>query len=177
MKKTFYYVDAKYINYLKEIEINARGFTTVPNVEYSNHNKFVYGVIMEINNIDYYVPISSYKKTQQDNLLIKIESHKKSVIRGSMRFNYMIPVPKQCLIPVDFNSDCFTEQDKIMLRKEYKSCLHLLSKAQKKAVKTYQRVLLGKDEQLIKNSCMFDVLEEACKNYVDKINTNSENSG
>ena len=54
MKKTFYYVDGKYIQYLKEVEIKERGFTTVPNVEYANHRKFVYGVIMEVNNINYF---------------------------------------------------------------------------------------------------------------------------
>lgn len=169
MKKMFYYVDEKYIQYLKEVEIKERGFTTVPNVEYTNHKKFVYGVIMEVNNIDYFVPSSSYKKAQQDNLLIKIEDHKKYIVRGSMRFNYMIPVPKKCLIPVDFNGEDFDEREKIMLRKEYKSCLHMLSKAQKKAVKTYYRVNQGADENLIKNSCMFNVLERAYISYLDKM--------
>lgn len=32
--------------------------------------------------------------------------------RGSMRFNFMIPIPKQCLIPVDFKDSMFTEQEK-----------------------------------------------------------------
>ena len=71
---------------------------------------------MKINDIDYYVPITSYKKSQQDNILIKIESHKKLVIKGSMRFNYMIAVPSGCLVPVDFSSDVFTHEDRIMLR-------------------------------------------------------------
>ena len=61
MKISFYYVKAEYIQYLKETEIKVRGFTTVPYVEYANHNKFVYGVVMKINDIDYYVPITSYK--------------------------------------------------------------------------------------------------------------------
>lgn len=170
MKKSFYYVDANYIQYLKETEINARGFTTVPNVEYSNHNKFVYGIIMTVNDIEYYVPISSYKKSQEDNLLIKIEDHKKLMVRGSMRFNYMIPVPHKCLVAVDFNSKEFSEQDKVMLRKEYKACLRLLSQAQKRASKTYERVIKGENEQLIKNSCMFQLLEVACKKYSENNN-------
>ena len=62
MKKSFYYVDANYIQYLKEIEINKRGFTTVPNVEYHTHNKFVYGMVMEIDGAEYYVPIPLYRK-------------------------------------------------------------------------------------------------------------------
>ena len=169
MKKSFYYVNADYIQYLKETEIKARGFTTVPNVEYANHNKFIYGMIMEVNGVNYYVPISSYKKSQEDNLLIKIEDHKKLVVRGSMRFNFMIPVPKKCLVPVDFNGSQFTEQDKIMLRKEYKACLKMLSQAQRRAQKTYERVLKNEDEQLIRNSCMFLLLEEAYKVYSETV--------
>jgi len=34
MKISFYYVDEKYIHYLKETEINARGFTCIANMEY-----------------------------------------------------------------------------------------------------------------------------------------------
>ncbi len=168
MKISFYYVDEDYINYLKEVEINSRGFTTVPNVRYANSSKFVYGVVLKIDDIDYYVPISSYKKSQEDNIIIKIEDHKKLVARGSMRFNYMIPIPKQCLIPVDFKDSMFTEQEKVMLQKEYKACKKLLVQAQKRAKKTYDKVLAGLDTELLKNSCDFKLLEEACKNYSPK---------
>ncbi len=165
MKISFYYVEPDYINYLKKVEIEKRGFTTVPNVEYANKNKFVYGVILKINSVDYYVPITSYTKSQKDNILIKIDDHKKLVPVASMRFNYMIPVPKRCLISVDFNSSQFTEKEKIMLRKEYKACLLVISKAQKKAQATYDRVISGKDDILIRNSCDFKLLEEACIKY------------
>ena len=166
MKISFYYVDTDYINYLKDIEINDRGFTTVPNVEYTKKHKFVYGVVLSINDVNYYVPISSYKKQQEDNLLIKIENHKKMTVAGSMRFNYMIPVPKACLTAVDFSSSDFTEQEKVMLRKEYKACLKMLSQIQKRAKKTYDRVLSGRNEELIKNSCRFELLEKACRDYI-----------
>lgn len=33
----FYYVDTKYIDYLKQYEISHRGFTCVPNVTYDAH--------------------------------------------------------------------------------------------------------------------------------------------
>lgn len=72
MKIGFYYVDINYINYLKEIEIEKRGFTTVPNVEYTSRNKFLYGAVMEIDGINYYVPVSSYTKKQKDNIQIKV---------------------------------------------------------------------------------------------------------
>lgn len=70
MKVSFYYVDEKYIEYLKEAEIQQRGYTTVPNVSYTNKSKFVYGIVLSMNDISYYVPVSSYMKQQENNLLI-----------------------------------------------------------------------------------------------------------
>lgn len=164
MKISFYNVEEEYIQFLKEAEINERGFTCVPNMEYNTNDKFVYGVVMNINDVDYYVPFSHYDKQQEDNILIKVDYHKKIKVAGSLRFNYMFPVPKRCLTPLIFSA--FSEDRKILLRKEYKSCLHLLPQIQKKAAKTYQRVISGKDEELTNNSCMFLLLEKLCKEYI-----------
>ena len=80
MKICFYYVDENYINYLKETEINVRGFTTVPNVRYSGRSKFVYGAVLEVNNVLYYVPVSHYNKDREYNLLIKIKHRQKTEV-------------------------------------------------------------------------------------------------
>ena len=68
----FYDVDTEYVNYLKATEIAKRGFTRVPDVEYKNERKMVCGVVLEINGCKYYVPVSSYKKKQPNNLLIRL---------------------------------------------------------------------------------------------------------
>lgn len=75
MKIAFYYVDIDYINYLKQKEIEYRGFTTIPNFEY---------------------------------------------------------------------------------------------KLQKQAQKTYKNVMLGEDKKLLENSCAFEILEEAYREYIKK---------
>jgi len=62
MKIAFYFVDEDYIDYLKNYEIKHRGFTTVPNVVYTNRNKFLYGAVLEIEHKKYFVPVSSYSK-------------------------------------------------------------------------------------------------------------------
>lgn len=165
MKISFYYVDEEYVQYLKEVELSKRGFTCIPNMEYHKHDKFVYGVVLSVNGVDYYVPFSHYDRQQEDNVLIKVDYHKKLKVAGSLRFNYMFPVPKNCLTPVVFSD--FTEDRKVLLRKEYKACLSSLSKIQKKAIKTYERVVNGNNDELAKNSCMFLELEEACKKYTN----------
>ena len=168
MKISFYYVDDEYIKYLKNVEIAERGFTTIPNMEYHVHDKFVYGIVMTINYVDYYVPFSHYDKQQEDNILIIVDYHKKKKVAGSLRFNYMFPVPKRCLTPVDFS--VFEKDREILLRKEYKSCLSMLSRIQKRAIKTYNRVIEGNDDELIKNSCLFSILEDACMKYTCILN-------
>ena len=161
LKISFYYVNGDYIEYLKNIEVQKRGFTTVPNVSYGNRRKFVYGAVLEISSRCYYVPVSSYTKAQRDNLIIKVKDHNKLISVGSLRFNYMIPVPKDCLLPLDFKSEEFSQEYKILLEKEYKFCKTNRSRIQKLAKKTYERIISAEDEELVRNSCMIKTLEEA----------------
>lgn len=168
MKIAFYFVDERYINFLKETEIQSRGFTTVPNVVYANRNKFLYGAVLNIDGMSYLVPVSSYTKKQQDNILIKISDHHKEKVVGSLRFNYMIPVPDKCLIAFDFKHDIFSEQRRVFIEKEYRYCKSKLSAIQKAAKKTYQRVVNASDDNLVKNSYDFKLLERAYIEYIDK---------
>lgn len=43
-----------------------------------------------------YVSVSSFDKKQEANILIRIPEDEKE-IKGSLRFNYMIPVPEECI--------------------------------------------------------------------------------
>lgn len=92
----FYRVDEKYNEFLQEYERKYRGITRVPNVRYSDRNKFSFGAVLSINEIKYYVSVSSFEKKQEANILIRVPGDKKE-IKGSLRFNYMIPVPDMYL--------------------------------------------------------------------------------
>ena len=169
MKLSFYYVDQGHIEYLKEKEIEYRGFTTVPNLKYASKTKFVYGVVMQIGELNYFVPVTSYNRSKEDNIVIKVTEHKRMKLVGSLRFNYMIPVPGFCLTPVNFKDTSFSEEYKILLDKEYRYLKKNvgIGTIQKQAKKTYEKVLGGTDLQLIKNSCAFQLLERACLEYID----------
>ena len=54
----FYHIDEKYIKFLQQYEKQKRGITKVPNIKYSDHNKFAFGAVMKINDIHYYVSVS-----------------------------------------------------------------------------------------------------------------------
>ena len=158
----FYYVDSEYIEYLKQIERRERGFTCVPNVSYSNRKKFVFGAVLRIQSHDYFVPVSSYSKKQQDVILMK--DKKTSKVLGSLRFTYMIPVPRVCCRKMDINS--LGDVHSIAhVSKELAFCRRNRDKIFRQAEKTYKRVTEKADEALVRNSCDFQLLENACAEY------------
>ena len=83
-----------YNQYLQRYEKEKRGVTKVPNIRYTERNKFAFGAVMQVKEINYYVPISSFDKKQEANILIRIPGDEKEV-KGSLRFNYMVPVPEE----------------------------------------------------------------------------------
>lgn len=98
MALSFYDIDKDYVKYLQKEEMNERDFTKVPNIEYpGNLSKFTCGVVLDVHEYKYYVPVSSYKMQKPDNILINIESERYNKVKGALRFNYMFPVPDECI--------------------------------------------------------------------------------
>lgn len=96
----FYYVEDEYINFLKKKEIEKRNFTRVPNVHYWNTKKFVFGAVLEINNMLYFAPVTSYAKSQEDLILLRDKKDNKilgSIWIDELRYNFysrlIIPIP------------------------------------------------------------------------------------
>ena len=162
----FYRIDEKYNNYLQEYEKRVRGITKVPNIRYKDRNKFAFGAVLEINDIKYYVSISSFSKKQEANILIRIPGDRKE-IKGSLRFNYMVPVPEQCikrLVIKDIEDKKYRE----LLNKEYRFCIDNAERIQKKADKVYKMVTENRKQILTDNSCAFKILEDAYQKYIKK---------
>ncbi|MCX4378226.1 MAG: type III toxin-antitoxin system ToxN/AbiQ family toxin [Lachnospiraceae bacterium] len=163
MEICFYHINNDYINFLKKYEREKVRYTCVPNIQYKTSDKFVFGAVMDINGINYFVPVSSYGKKQEDVILIR-DKKKKTDILGSLRFAYMLPVPRPCLIKLDINS-IVNEYSKTHISKELAFCRRERDKIFKQAEKTYFRVISKVNEQLVKNSCDFKVLEQAYIEY------------
>lgn len=161
-KTDFYYVDGEYIEYLKRTEEKSRGFTCVPNVHYWNTDKFVFGAVLLINDIQYFVPVTSYSKPQQDLILLRDKKNNK--VLGSIRFNYMIPVPANCLHKLNI-ADLPTVQSKAHASKELAFCRRNRDRIYKTAKNTYMRVKSGRYPELTKNSCDFELLKKAYNEY------------
>ena len=171
-KINFYYVDTNYINFLKQAEMDARGFTCVPNIQYGGKSlKFVYGAVLNINDVQYFVPVSSqYGKHGEYNLDIKTKGKVK--YKGSLRFPYMIPVPSGCLKPLLID-EIPQQNRKIRTSKELAFCRKNKDKIERMALHTYEAVIKGKNPKLLSNSCDFKLLEEKCKDYINNLSQDS----
>lgn len=160
----FYTVDLEYVDYLKKSEEEHRGFSRIPNMDYGKQRKpkFLCGIVLQINEQDYYVPVSSYKEKKPDNFLVEAANGQ---VVSSLRFNYMFPVPKDLIS----ERKIATEPDqayRALLSQELQYCIKNQDEIRRLAERTYKRVLLGKNPGLVANSCDFLLLEERCATYM-----------
>ena len=152
----FYEVDKDYIAYLQQYD------SKVPNVSYHKNNKFVCGIVLNVNGYDYYAPISSNKKQQKTNILIK---DRNKTTLSSIKFSFMFPANNNYLTEMDFQS--IQKQDIAyynLLSKEYKFCKNNKGRIYKKAQQVYK---MGCNPQhpYHKVCCNFKILEQNCNNY------------
>lgn len=134
----FYRINEDYNKFLQKYEKKKRGVTKVPNIRYTDHNKFAFGAVMQVKGLNYYVSVSSFNKRQEANLLIRVPGDKEEV-KGSLRFNYMVPVPDECLEKLIIK-DVKDEKYRLLLNKEYQFCMDNAERIQKKPIK-YMRWL------------------------------------
>lgn len=160
----FYRIDEEYNRFLQKYEKEKRGVTKVPNIKYSERDKFAFGVVLKIGFINYYVSVSSFDKKQEANILIRVPGDTREV-KGSLRFNYMIPVPDSCVEKLVIK-DIKDEKYRILVNKEYKFCMDNVDRIQKKANKIYEMVTANRKQILTDNSCDFKILEQGCMEYI-----------
>lgn len=179
MKIQFYYVKDEYMDFIQNFEKQNRGFVCVPNMKYANKDKFVFGAVLNVNGISYFVPVSTKRnKNEQYNLNIKTKD-KFNPVKASLRFQFMFPVPHNCLIKQNKN-ETYINSDaeyKGLVAKELAFCRKNKDKIEKMAQKTYDDFCNGKVRKAESNFCDFLLLEQAyiefCKNYEPKISQQS----
>lgn len=154
----FYRIDEAYNKYLQEYEKEKRGVTKVPNIRYTDRNKFAFGAVLQINGMNYYVYVSSFSKKQEANILIRVPGDQKEV-KGSLRFNYMVPVPDECIERLVIK-EIKDEKYRLLLNKEYQFCKDNAERIQKKAGRIYEMVITNCKQILTDNSCAFRILED-----------------
>lgn len=104
--------------------------------------------------------------TKVPNILIRVPGDEKEV-KGSLRFNYMVPVPDECVEKLVIK-DVMDEKYRLLLNKEYRFCVDNAERIQKKANKIYNMVTTNRKQILTDNSCAFHILEDGCREYIEK---------
>ena len=111
------------------------------------------------NGINYFVPVSSKIKNNNNTIIIK-SSGRKPESKGSLRFAYMIPIPKQMLKSLKIN-EIKDNNKKRLLQIELAFCRRNKDRITKQAAKTYDTLTSTKSDKLKNNSCDFKILEDA----------------
>lgn len=153
----FYDIDENYVKYLQTID------GQVPNIHYSTNNKFVCGVVLNIDGVDYYAPISHTTKKYQTSLLI----YNKSIPISSIRFSFMIPAYDEVLTELNFSE--ISKRDKKyadLLKTEYDYCRINKATIYQKAQAVY-KIGCNKEHKLNYTCCDFKKLESEYMKYKD----------
>lgn len=148
----FYEIDKEYAKYLKTFD------KQVPNLEYQSNNKFSCGIVYNINGFDYFAPVSSFNMKQKTNFVIKDKGKDIS----SIRFCFMLPVPKTEYTLCDFSSKKQTYID--LVNAEYSYCKSNASEIYLLAEKVYN-IGANRNHPLAYTCCDFKLLEQKCKEY------------
>ena len=129
-------------------------------IHYASHDKSLCGVVLAVNNCNYYAPISSFSQKQFSNMLIY---HKGKSI-GSIRFSYMFPCLDTVLEEKNFNLEPDVKYREL-LNNEWTFCNSNYEAILKKAGYIYKRYMSGKDAKLKSHCCNFPLLEVKMREY------------
>ena len=153
---SFYYVDLEYVDYLRRYE------TKIPHIRYDDNDKFVCGVVLHVNNLDYFAPISS--KIHKQQMCTRILNETGDAI-ATIKFNFMFPAPPETVTMVDI-SEIRREDPSYanLLQKEYEFCRANEKQIIEKAKKAYS-IGHNPNHFLNKHCCDFALLEQKSKDY------------
>jgi hypothetical protein F3_02061 len=162
----FYTINDNYINYISDFD---------KHIAYNKNQTRPYvGVIIIIESYFYFAPLFSPKvkhKNYKDNLtFFKIQETKTKKYLGLIRFSDMIPVPLECITPLDFKNKNYGYKRLIHEQYSYINTSENRIKILKKAQKLYSIVtnsINNKTSKFYKSlSCDFKVLEEKYLEYI-----------
>lgn len=92
----FYDIDVDYADYLRGFEPH------IPQFNYASNQKFLCGIVLDLNGIQYYAPVSHNQKTYPTSYPIR--HTRTGVVLGTIRFNYMFPAPTRVVTRKDFQA-------------------------------------------------------------------------
>ena len=172
-KLKWYVVDKEYVNYLREFD------DKVENINYNKKLKPYIGILITIDELDYYVPISSAKekhyKIKEGIEFIKIKQDDK--ILGVLNLNNMIPISNDNVKELEYKDieqyrNFTNDREKSLyisfLNFELNLINNKIEKIKKNAMKLYKEKINNPESNVSKRCCNFRLLEEKNKSYNKK---------
>ena len=169
-KFKWYIANKKYVNYLRKFD------SKVEKIEYDNKLKPYIGIVIKINDFNYYVPVSSPKEKhynmKEDMDFIKIMQ--KNKIIGVLNLNNMIPILDKYILKLKYvDIEKYRKFDSQIEKRKYISFLNLelylinqkAAKIRKAALKLYKEKINNPKSKISQRCCNFKLLEEISKNY------------
>lgn len=169
MKLNLYIVSDKYIKYLRQFDDKI-----YDNKEENRiHERKYLGIVLAINNFNYYIPMSSPKKSDYidfENKIIRNDT--KTIIRihdggrlyGTLRISNMIPVPITELEPYILSRENDLKYKEVILG-ELRYIRNNSDKIVKYAKIVYNQKVKNIDIGYIKNTVDFKLLEEKLRQW------------
>lgn len=154
----FYHVDKSYTDYLRQHE------TRVPVIHYGGHDKFICGIVLNINGIEYYAPVSSKTALHRNSFPIYDPSAPKKLL-SNIRFIYMFPCKPKHVVKMDFQQISQTDPAyATLLQKEQQYCAAHEPDILRKAAQVYK---WGNDPKnpCSKICCNFKLLESVYEQF------------
>ncbi|HHR5929650.1 TPA: type III toxin-antitoxin system ToxN/AbiQ family toxin [Providencia alcalifaciens] len=165
----FYYVNSDYVEYLKQTDPK----NVQNNYENAKNQKPYLGIVLSVNNKNYFAPLSSdknlkYKSIKETNpTVFKLITTNNNYL-GVIKLNNMIPVNKSELNEITKN-DLLEKDSKYqkLLNTQRIVINHNVAGIQQKAEQLYKLVVENKNEFYSQVSAKFTELEKACNNYAE----------
>jgi protein AbiQ len=169
MKLNLYSVSDKYIKYLRQFEDKIYDNKE----EIRTHERKYLGIVLTVNGFNYYIPMSSPKKSDYIDYEKKIiRTDTKTIIRiseggrlyGTLRISNMIPVPITELEPYILSDENDLKYREVILG-ELRYINNNSNKIMKYAKTVYKQKIKNIDIGYIKNTVDFKLLEEKLKEW------------
>lgn len=159
----FYTVDRNYIKYLSEFEKHISY-----NKDAIGHSRPYLGIVLKIEQYEYFVPLYSYKEHYQkykNNPSFFFVYNRKKRPLAIIKFSAMIPVPKSINVTnlLEYNKQ--DEKYKNLVAAEYRYINSNKEEIYKRANKMYIAVTEHKNNFLKTIACDFELLEQKCMEY------------
>ena len=171
-----YSVNDGYVQYLRK-EVTGRVISNLGD-NYSVSRKYL-GIVLKIDNYNYYVPLSSPKQADYEEVngqmiirksiipimrIIDTGSDGKEILLGTLRFSHMIPVPQSEILLYDVNAEKDIKY-KSLIQKELRFVRRNTSKILKSASIIYKQKNSNLKINYLNSTLDFRLLENAHDDY------------